>query len=72
MSEFVTLPFDDQSAVIYGQIRAQLAAPGTPIDPNDLLITSIALANNLIIATHNTREFSRVEGLRLEDWDIEV
>ena len=72
MSEFVTLPFDDQSAVIYGQIRAQLAAPGTPIDPNDLLIASIALANNLIIVTHNTREFSRVEGLRLEDWDIEV
>jgi len=72
VSEFVTLPFDDQSAVIYGQIRAQLAAPGTPIDPNDLLIASIALANNLIIVTHNTREFSRVEGLRLEDWDIEV
>ena len=66
------MPFDDQSAVIYGQIRAQLAAPGTPIDPNDLLIASIALADNLIIVTHNTREFSRVEGLRLEDWDIEV
>lgn len=72
MSEFVSLPFDDQSAVIYGQIRPQLAAPGTPIDPNDLLIASIALANNLILVTHNTREFSRVEGLRLEDWEIEV
>lgn len=72
MSEFVSLPFDDQSAVIYGQIRAQLAAPGTPIGPNDLLIASIALANNLILVTHNTREFSRVEGLRLEDWEIEV
>ena len=33
--EFVSLPFDDQSAVIYGQIRAQLAASGTPIGPND-------------------------------------
>lgn len=67
MSEFVSLPFDDQSAVIYGQIRAQLAVSGTPIGPNDLLIASIALANNLILVTHNTREFSRVEGLRLED-----
>ncbi|MEG5063954.1 type II toxin-antitoxin system VapC family toxin [Microcoleus sp. B3-A4] len=69
---FISLPFDDQSAVIYGQIRAQLAASGTPIGPNDLLIASIALANHLILVTHNTREFSRVEGLRLEDWEIEV
>jgi tRNA(fMet)-specific endonuclease VapC len=67
VSEFVSLPFDDQSAVIYGQIRAQLAVSGTPIGPNDLLIASIALANNLILVTHNTREFSSVEGLRLED-----
>ena len=66
------MPFDDQSALIYGQIRAQLAASGTPIGPNDLLIASIALANNLIVVTHNTREFSRVGGLRLEDWEIEA
>ncbi|WP_442921628.1 PIN domain-containing protein [Microcoleus sp. Aus8_D2] len=57
---------------MYGEIRAQLAASGTPIGPNDLLIASIALANNLILVTHNTREFSRVEGLRLEDWEIET
>ncbi|WP_333244431.1 MULTISPECIES: type II toxin-antitoxin system VapC family toxin [unclassified Microcoleus] len=54
-NEFVSFPFDDQSALIYGQIRAQLAASGTPIGPNDLLISSIALANNLILVTHNTR-----------------
>ncbi|MEG4345698.1 type II toxin-antitoxin system VapC family toxin [Microcoleus sp. A003_D6] len=72
LNRFISLPFDDQSAVIYGQIRAQLAASGTPIGPNDLLIASIALANNLILVTHNTREFSRVEGLRLEDWEIEA
>ena len=71
-SEFPSLPFDDQSAIIYGQIRAGLAASGTPIGSNDLLIASIALANNLILVTHNTREFSRVQGLRLEDWEIEV
>lgn len=72
LNRFISFPFDDQSAVIYGQIRAQLAASGTPIGPNDLLIASIALANNLILVTHNTREFRRVEGLRLEDWEIEV
>ena len=71
-NRFIYLPFDDQSAIIYGQIRAKLAASGTPIGPNDLLIASIALANSLILVTHNTREFSRVEGLRLEDWEIET
>lgn len=72
LNRFISLPFDDQSALIYGQIRAGLAASGTPIGPNDLLISSIALAHNLILVTHNTREFSRVEGLRLEDWEIEA
>ncbi|TAG95810.1 MAG: type II toxin-antitoxin system VapC family toxin [Oscillatoriales cyanobacterium] len=72
LNRFISLPFDDQSAVIYGQIRAGLAVSGTPIGPNDLLIASIALANNLILVTHNTREFIRVQGLRLEDWEIEA
>lgn len=35
-------------------------------------IAAIALANNLILVTHNTREFSRVEGLQVEDWEVEV
>ena len=38
------------------------------IGPNDLLIASIALANGLTLVTHNTREFSRIPGLKLEDW----
>lgn len=71
LNRFVSFPFDDQSALIYAHIRAQLASLGTPIGSNDLLIASIALANNLILVTHNTREFSRVEELRLEDWEIE-
>ena len=40
---------------------------GTPIGSYDLQIAAIALANNLILVTHNTREFERVEGLKLED-----
>ena len=66
---FVSLPFDDLSALVYGEIRAQLTALGTPIGPNDLQIAAIALANNLILVTHNTREFSRVDGLQIEDWE---
>lgn len=66
---FVSLPFDDEAAMICGQIRASLAAIGTPIGSNDLQIAAIALVNNLTLVTHNTREFSRVEGLRIEDWE---
>ena len=55
-------------APICGQIRAQLQKLGTPIGSYDLQIAAIALAHNLILVTHNTREFERVEGLKLEDW----
>lgn len=67
LSQFVSLPFDDAAAVIYGEIRAALAQAGTPIGSNDLQIAAIALAKNLTLVTHNTREFSRVQGLKLED-----
>ena len=53
----------------YGQIRANLERGGTPIGANDLLIASIALANALTLISHNTREFSVVRGLYVEDWD---
>jgi tRNA(fMet)-specific endonuclease VapC len=66
----VSLPFDGVVAETYGRIRVQLEALGTPIGPNDLQIAAIALANNLILVTHNTREFSRVSGLRYEDWEV--
>lgn len=69
LNRFVSLPFDDVAALIYGRIRAQLANLGTPIGPYDFQIASIALANDLTIVTHNTGEFSRVEGLRIEDWE---
>ena len=62
------MPFDDQAVEYYGKIRATLAAIGQPIGPNDLLIAAIALANQVILVTHNTREFGRVEGLIIEDW----
>lgn len=69
LNNFVSLPFDDGAATIYGRIRAELAASGTPIGPYDVQIAAIAMANNLILVTHNTREFSRVNGLQIEDWE---
>ncbi|KAM3113165.1 hypothetical protein [Phormidesmis sp. 146-33] len=67
----MSLPFDDFAATTFGVVRAQLESLGTPIGAYDLQIASIALANNLTLVTHNTGEFSRVEGLKLEDWEVE-
>ena len=69
LNRFVSLPFDDAAAEEYGHLRAHLRRLGTPIGANDMLIASIALANDLTLVTHNTREFSRVPNLRLEDWE---
>lgn len=65
-----SLPFDDLSAEKYGSIRAELSTQGKIIGPNDLMIASIALANDVVLVTHNTNEFSRIAGLRLVDWQI--
>jgi len=60
--------FDDQSAMTYGEVRASLARGGKPIGPLDTLIGSHARSLDVILVTHNTREFARIEDLRLEDW----
>lgn len=66
---FASLPFDDEAAEAYGRIRARLERMGTPIGPNDMMIAAIGISNMITVVTHNTREFSRVEGLMLEDWE---
>lgn len=65
-----TVFLDERCAVIYGDLRAYLEMQGTPIGANDLWIATTALANDLILVTHNTREFERVPQLNLEDWQI--
>ena len=66
---FQSFPFDDRCAEAYGTLRAELERAGTPIGENDLLIAATALTNDLILVTHNQREFSRIVGLELEDWE---
>ncbi len=63
-----SLSFDDRAAEEYGVIRADLTRQGKIIGSNDLLIASIAKAFNAVLVTHNTKEFSRITGLRLIDW----
>ena len=68
-ARFVSLPFDDRAADTYATIRADLSATGQLIGPNDLVIAAIAVVNNTVLVTHNVREFSRVAGLMIEDWE---
>ena len=70
LARFVSLPFCDEAAIIFGEVRAVLASAGTPIGPCDLQIAAIAMANDLTLVTHNMGEFSRVSGLRFEDWQV--
>ena len=71
LSPFVPSPFDDRPAGIYGRVRSRLELAGTPLGPMDYQIAAIALVNDLVLATHIVREFSRVEGLRLDDWALD-
>ena len=64
----VSLPFDDEAAWHYGEIRHSLEVAGEVIGPNDLKIAAICRAHALVLVTGNTREFARVSGLKLEDW----
>jgi tRNA(fMet)-specific endonuclease VapC len=69
VERFPSLAFDDDAALVFGRIRADLQRQGKPIGPYDLQIAAIALAHGLTLVTHNTREFSRIEGLSLADWE---
>ena len=66
---FEILDFDREDARRAARLRATLARAGTPIGAYDVLIAGQALARGLVLITHNTNEFSRVDGLRIEDWE---
>lgn len=70
-ADFPVLDFDRQDALVAGEIRAALAAKGSPIGPYDVLIAGQAKARKLTVITNNVGEFARVEGLRVEDWTID-
>ena len=72
LTQFITpfdiVPYDDMVAKKYGEIRADLERNGTPIGPLDTLIAAHALAIDATVVTNNTKEFSRVSGLKYENW----
>jgi tRNA(fMet)-specific endonuclease VapC len=68
ISRLEVLSYDNEAAMHYGDIRADLERKGTPIGVNDLHIAGHARSRGLMVVTNNTKEFSRVEGLRITDW----
>lgn len=68
LSALEILPLEVPADRVYGAIRHHLTRQGTPIGPNDLLIAAQALAADLTLITANTREFTRVPSLRVENW----
>ena len=62
------LPFNEQAIWRYGELRAQLERQGQPIGALDTMIAAHALSVDATLVTHNTREFERVAGLRVENW----
>ena len=61
-------PFDDRASEVYGRVRAELERQGNPIGALDTMIAAHALALNATLVTNDTREFERVNGLRLANW----
>lgn len=70
LARFASLPYDDVAAERYGDIYGSLEAAGLRIDKPDAQIAAIARVHNLIVVTRNTRHFSRVPDLPIEDWTV--
>lgn len=62
------LPFAAKAAAHYGQVRAELERARTPCGPRDMQIGGHARSEGLIVVTNNLREFSRMPGIRVENW----
>lgn len=70
LADLAILDLDREDARTAGEIRADLARLGSPIGPYDVLIAGQAKARGLMLVTNNVGEFSRVAGLRIEDWSV--
>ena len=70
LSIFTILDFRESDAIPYGEIKTYLKRKGIIIGPIDLLLAAQALSNNLVFVTNNTKEFNRIEKLKIEDWSL--
>lgn len=70
LAPLTILPFDEAAAWTYGNVRTELERLGTPIGSLDTLIAAHALSQQALLVTNNTREFSQVAGLQLDNWAV--
>jgi tRNA(fMet)-specific endonuclease VapC len=68
LSNMQVLPWDDRAIWQFGFQKSRLRKLGTPISEIDMLLGCQALALGYVFVTNNTREFERIEGLKLENW----
>lgn len=68
LSKFPILDWGQDAAWVYGNVRKTLEAKGQRIGERDLLLACQALSLDITMVTNNTREFERIEGLKLENW----
>ena len=70
LDQLPALPWTVAAADAYGPLKARLNSNGQPIGELDTQIGAHALAEGLVLVTHNTRHFERIAGLKLEDWMV--
>jgi tRNA(fMet)-specific endonuclease VapC len=68
LAPLTVLPFDESAIWAYGDLRADLERRGTPIGSLDTMIAAHALSQQALLVTNNTREFTKVPGLQLDNW----
>jgi tRNA(fMet)-specific endonuclease VapC len=68
LAPFAPLDFTSEAAMIWGRLLHETRKQ--QIGPRDLLIAATALGNGMTVVTHNVREFNRIEGLLVEDWQV--
>ena len=69
-SSFEIIPAGNESAEIFGRLKATFHKKGTSLDDFDLIIASCALANNLVLVTNNIKHFKRIESLKMDNWTV--
>ncbi len=70
LKPFTILSYGENASLCYGEIRANLERKGNTIGSLDMLIAAHALSEDLILVTNNTKEFNRIETLKVENWVV--
>jgi len=68
LTKLYVADFDDASAEVYGDVRTKLEKAGQTLDNMDMLIASSAISMNAVLVSHNIKHFSKIKGLKVEDW----